>query len=910
MTFTTPALLWALPLAAAPILLHLLSRRRAARRLFSELSLLRRVHARALPRTRLRQWLLVAARCALLLALIVAYAGPVLRAGARAGGDEGLDLAVLVDVSYSMRARALGKTRLDAGLAQASALLKRLKPGDRAAVALFSDRLESEEPAWTTPEEAAARLARARPTYRGTDLSAAWRAGAGLFAGSPGRRRRALLVVSDGARHARRGGLPALPPDVAVVGLSWPAVSGNSALLSAGPSRDSTAQRPELAARAALAAGAPASLELSVDGRASQSGALSASSGEASAALALPPAADAKEPAWSGQASLRADALPEDDAYYFSFRHPARPRLAVLYGEPDFPKAPSGGYFLKQLLGTGRESLLDYDADFVELDRFEPARLAAYRAVVLAGFKELPAGLAADLEAFVRRGGGLLVVAGGRAEASGAAALPWLPARLGPLVSGEGAGIKVAESGPWRELDLDRLVVGRYYLLQTRPGAKTLVSSPSGYPLLVAGAVGAGRTLVWASGLDTAWTNLPVKPAFAPLLELAFGRATAATSRRSETLELKVGRPLERSWPEDEPAPASVRLRGPDGRATTLWLKNRRVASAPLELPGLYALTEEGSGRRLVYAVNLDRAGGESDLTPMSDPPWRALSADDLAGDFEREVYGRPARLPALGAAAVAAALEMLLALPQGALAAALLALALSCPASAQQGDRFVWTQLKLGPQWDPYPTAPAEVLDLFGTVTSVLTAPERRVISPRDKALFSSPLVVLAGGEAPPELDGDEVRALRDYVSAGGMLWLEDVSGSSTSSFDRWVRRTLPRVLPEGSLAPLPAGHVLYKTFFLLRSVGGRVLVRSGLEGVDWAGRTAVVYSRNDLLGVWAKDHLGQPLYPCTPGGEPQRHLGRKLTVNILMYALTGSYKADAVHQPYLLQKMRSGAP
>jgi hypothetical protein len=126
----------------------------------------------------------------------------------------------------------------------------------------------------------------------------------------------------------------------------------------------------------------------------------------------------------------------------------------------------------------------------------------------------------------------------------------------------------------------------------------------------------------------------------------------------------------------------------------------------------------------------------------------------------------------------------------------------------------------------------------------------------------------------------------------------------------DRWVRKTLPQVLPESELAPLPPDHVLYKTFFLLRGPAGRVMTRESLEGVSWSGRTAVIYSREDILGAWAKDALGKPLYSCVPGGEAQRTRAKRLTLNIIMYSLTGSYKADAVHQPYLLQKMRSGIP
>ena len=44
--------------------------------------------------------------------------------------------------------------------------------------------------------------------------------------------------------------------------------------------------------------------------------------------------------------------------------------------------------------------------------------------------------------------------------------------------------------------------------------------------------------------------------------------------------------------------------------------------------------------------------------------------------------------------------------------------------------------------------------------------------------------------------------------------------------------------------------------------------------------------------------------------GRRGPAHEARKLTLNIVMYALTGSYKADAVHQPFILQKMRAEEP
>ena len=39
---------------------------------------------------------------------------------------------------------------------------------------------------------------------------------------------------------------------------------------------------------------------------------------------------------------------------------------------------------------------------------------------------------------------------------------------------------------------------------------------------------------------------------------------------------------------------------------------------------------------------------------------------------------------------------------------------------------------------------------------------------------------------------------------------------------------------------------------------------------------------------------------------GENQRLQAMKLTVNIIMYALTGTYKLDAIHSPFIKEKLK----
>lgn len=241
---------------------------------------------------------------------------------------------------------------------------------------------------------------------------------------------------------------------------------------------------------------------------------------------------------------------------------------------------------------------------------------------------------------------------------------------------------------------------------------------------------------------------------------------------------------------------------------------------------------------------------------------------------------------------------------------ALLLALALAAPAAAQTGDLFVWGQLRHGGAWDPYPGVHAEVTRWVSEVTSIRPAPQRREVGLKDPELFSTPFLVLAAKGAPPAFDDEETGRLRDYLTSGGFLWLDDSSGVPGGAFDRFARAALARALPDAELRPLAADHVLFKTFFLARRPQGRVRSATPVLGVEWGGRLVAVYTQGDVLGAWAKDALGQPLFDCVPGGEPQRQDARKLSLNIVMYALTGNYKADAVHQPFLLEKMRSGAP
>ena len=69
--------------------------------------------------------------------------------------------------------------------------------------------------------------------------------------------------------------------------------------------------------------------------------------------------------------------------------------------------------------------------------------------------------------------------------------------------------------------------------------------------------------------------------------------------------------------------------------------------------------------------------------------------------------------------------------------------------------------------------------------------------------------------------------------------------------------------------------------------------------------GVTSIVVTSNDLASAWALDDGNRPIYAAVPGGEVQREMAFRTGVNLVMYALTGNYKADQVHVPALLERL-----
>jgi hypothetical protein len=130
---------------------------------------------------------------------------------------------------------------------------------------------------------------------------------------------------------------------------------------------------------------------------------------------------------------------------------------------------------------------------------------------------------------------------------------------------------------------------------------------------------------------------------------------------------------------------------------------------------------------------------------------------------------------------------------------------------------------------------------------------------------------------------------------------------------------RTVLSSLDIPELEPMPRDHVLTKTFYLLRDFPGRFT-----DGKLWVealpaetegeserparagdGVSSILITSNDFAGAWAMRPDGQAMLPLVPGEPRQREFAFRAGVNIVMYVLTGNYKADQVHIPALLERL-----
>jgi len=218
--------------------------------------------------------------------------------------------------------------------------------------------------------------------------------------------------------------------------------------------------------------------------------------------------------------------------------------------------------------------------------------------------------------------------------------------------------------------------------------------------------------------------------------------------------------------------------------------------------------------------------------------------------------------------------------------------------------------------------------LTLFLAQRTALEAGDPVGIDPAHDELAFFPLIywpIVPGAPKPPQ---DAINKIDAYMKQGGTVLFDTRDAVEAPPGDNGSQQTpgmqtlrdLLSSLDVPELEPVPREHVLTKTFYLLRDFPGRFT-----GGQTWVealphededesathparggdGVSPIIITSNDLAGAWAIRADGQAMLPLVPGESRQREFAFRAGVNIVMYTLTGNYKADQVHAPALIERL-----
>lgn len=584
--------------------------------------------------------------------------------------------------------------------------------------------------------------------------------------------------------------------------------------------------------------------------------------------------------------------------------------------------------------------------------------------IVLADIGRLIPGTQEELEAWLDRGGVLIRFAGPRLEQGGDELLPVALRRGGRSLGGAlswGTPQQLSafeDNSPFNGLDVPEEVrVNRQVLADPAVAmdAEVWATLADGTPLVTAKRQGDGWVVLFHVTANSDWSNLPLSGLFVQMLRqtMALGPSqvitasddgdgttdTAATVRGGATSALAPVQTLD-GFGQLVPPPLNVAPIAPDQFDETV--------AGPIHPPGYYGPSGQARALNIVKLdttfVPLPDVEGASTVSfytlkkPFALEPWLYLAA---LGLFALDILAVLALSTGLGfrgprratasvafAALLGATLLGIMASPQAAHAAEPETAEASAKseAAAEQFALNATLRTRLA-----YVLTGDRQIDrtsqdglmglskVLGARTALEPGAPMGVNIETDDLSFFPVLYWPVREDAEP-LSDETLAKIDAYMKQGGMIVFDTrdqervaYGGSQGRALNRLIGR-----LDIPALEPVPGNHVLTRSFYLMNSFpgrwdGGSLWVEA--EATNEAERSArarrtdgvssIVVTSNDFASAWALDESNRPLYPVVPGGELQREMSFRAGVNLVMYALTGNYKADQVHVPALLERL-----
>jgi len=564
------------------------------------------------------------------------------------------------------------------------------------------------------------------------------------------------------------------------------------------------------------------------------------------------------------------------------------------------------------------------------------------------------------LSAWIEDGGVLVRFAGPRLAAGDDDLVPVRLRRGGRTLGGSLSWDKPQElatfspQGPFASLEVPKDVKVQRQVL-AEPDAnlseRTWASLADGTPLVTAERRGKGLVVLFHVTADTRWSDLPLSGGFVAMLRQIVGLAgtTAATPAEGDRSAREMIPPtrLLDGFGAFGPPPPSARPVASNHAA-------RANADHP---PGFYGPPD---GMLAVNALAPDDRLAPLDFGPLGANvhPFQVGEPVDLRGPVLTAALGLLLldalivfflaggiaqlwrRRRAAASILVATALmghsfsplwiKPALAQPQAPQSAAgpsLEELEFALMATGETRLAYVTTG---NSEADAISKAGLEGLTRFMAQRTALSAGEPVGLDIARDELSFFPLIYWPIVPGAPRPSPEALNRIDAYMRNGGAILFdtrdagEAVPGSSGGANNTPGMAELRAILgsldiPE--LEPVPREHVLTKTFFILNDFPGRFntgqLWVEAMPAVNEEqamedrparagdGVSSIMITSNDLAGAWALHADGRAMLPMNSDSPRQREFAFRAGVNIVMYVLTGNYKADQVHVPALLERL-----
>ena len=576
--FVHTYLLYFLPLAAIPIVLHLLTLHRLRTVELSTFRFLFDSYVQQRRKMKFLEALIAALRTLFLLLLVAAVARPAVRHWDKlfGGGGGGQEVVMLMDTSVSMNTTADGKSALDRAKSAALAIVEKMSPDDRLTLVRIGSK----------PEEVFSRFAADSTSIR--DKIESLRASssrANMLATltqtfgpqAPARSHPTIYLFTDcqssGWREIKNQPTEKLLPEKSrfvVVNVGSNTAVSNVAVIGDAPRRHHTIVglpvmlRPRVVNHSKTET-IDIAVSILIDGKEISRPTLTLKPGEsATREIVYTP----MEPGvLRGRFEVeetadRSDRFPDDDSFLFTLTVSPQIKVVIVNGAPTPDPYENETLFLKTALSVGADDesaagetpklagAKTYIKSLNVQEVLEPAInqevLKDASVVILANCGTLTVPQFGWLREFVSAGGGLLIFPGDKVlpdpynkqffPVATVSDKRLVQADLTPAVgdvndsnkferlSGDSIDFAHPVLSVFESTQVRYLTTARFYRFfpLTLPPEKgnswTLAKFGNGSPALVEGRFGEGIVLLAAFPVNAKWTNLPLKPEFVPLL--------------------------------------------------------------------------------------------------------------------------------------------------------------------------------------------------------------------------------------------------------------------------------------------------------------------------------------------------------------------------------------------------------